>query len=412
MNGPPCSVTHMNNLLRSRIRETRVLFDSDKTIFAVLIAYCLIFAGFFFMDTGLHRGVFYISLPFSLHLIWRERALLRQGAARHKWIFIPVACYLFYMCLSLFWSEVTEEGREFDKAKILFFLPISMAAIYLLLQKFPAAYGYLVSCLAAGAFFAGIYAVGAYLGEGRFDNRLEALGRAENSVMGAYLYVLALLALFCSKDMAKLPWTYRIPAALVLALVILLTQSRGPMLAMGAGIGAVLIARRHYRLLGAGAVAAILLGALVFATPLHTKIPALNRADTGRLAVWEQSIDNIEDSPVFGHGIGAKFFYKYKSRHDRIETASHPHSLYLGTLVQGGAIGLALLITILISGLLTAGRLARRTGESWPLAAISACCFLGLYDFGGAYMNMNAVWLSLWFQIALITSMAKPQNPV
>lgn len=402
----------MDNLLSSGMHEIRALFKSDKTVFAILAAYCLIFAGFFFMDTGLHRDIFYLSLPFSLHLIWRERALLRQSAAQHKWIFIPVACYLSYMCLSLFWSNVTEEGREFDKAKILVFLPVSIAAIFLLVQKFPAAYGGLVSCLIAGAFFAGIYAIGVYLGDGRFDNRLEGLGRAENSVMGAYLYALALLALFCNKDMAKLPWTYRIPAALVLALVILLTQSRGPLLAMGAGIGAVLIARRHYRILGAGAVATILLGLLIFATPLHTKIPALNRADTGRLAVWEQSMENIEDSPVFGHGIGAKFLYEYKNRHNRIETASHPHSLYFGTLVQGGAMGLALLLLILISALMVAGRLARQTGESWPLAAISACCFLGLYDFGGAYMNMNAVWLSLWFQIALITSMVKPQNPV
>lgn len=402
----------MDSFFSAPLHGARALFKTDKAVFTILLAYCLIFAGFFFMDTDLHRNVFYLSLPFSLYLIHRERGLLGQGAAQHRWIFLAVAAYIFYMCLSLFWSDVTEEGREFDKAKILLFLPVSMAAIYLLLQKFPEAYGNLVSCFIAGAFFSGIYAIGVYLGDGRFDNRLEGLGRAENSVMGAYLYALALLALFCSKDMAKLPWKYKIPAALVLILVIFLTQSRGPLLAMGAGIGAVLIARRHYRLLGAGAVAAILLGALVFATPLHTKIPALNRADTGRLAVWEQSIDNIEDSPVFGHGVGAKFLYKYKNRNNMIETASHPHSLYFGTLVQGGAVGLALLLTILAVALITAGRLARQTGESWPLAALSACCFLGLYDFGGAYMNMNAVWLSLWFQIALITSMAKPQNPV
>lgn len=397
-------------MFEEHIQKAKALYHQDKALFAVAIIYSVLFAGFFFMDTDLHRNVFYLSLPFSLMLIFRHADEIKFCYTKKKSVILPVILFLSYLALSLLWSETTEEGREFDKAKILIFLPVSMLTVFLMVRKNNDIYDWFVGSFVAGAFISAVYLILEYYITAD-AGRLEGMGRAENSVMAGYLYSIALLALVCHKGVARLAWTYRAPIAAILLAVMLLTLSRGPLLALAVSTVAVMIYKKQYMFVASGVLLIAICVITILASGARQYIPIINRGDTGRPQVWEQTIENIREKPIFGHGIGSKFFYTYKQGRG-VEKASHPHSLYFSTLVQGGVVGLILLLWVQAMLFCKSIRLAQQTGELWPFATIVTCYTLGLYDFGGAYTNMNVMWLSLWLQIALITAMEKPKTVV
>ncbi len=404
----------MTGRLKPIIDDARALYHKDKVIFALLILYCAIFAGFFFLPTDAHRDIFYLSLPLTLYVAFRNWAFLKQFYAAHKAAILLPAFYLGYLAISLFWSDTTEEGREFDKGKILLFLPLSMAGIFLTVKKAEIAYKWFVYAFVTGAVVSGLYLLPLHFIENYaalYMPRLEGLGRAENSVMAGYLYGMAFLAVTYAKSFAKVTWKYRIAIAVVMITVMLCSMSRGPLLAVAIAVGAMTLQKKQYRFFAGGVLAALVALVVIFSTGLREQIPIINRADTGRPQVWEQSVEQIAERPLFGYGVGSKFTYPYSVQGGRVEQASHPHSFYLGTLVQGGIVSLALLLGIMFLVARGSWRLCKDTGDGWPFAVFVSFATLGLYDFGGVYVNLGVVWVAFWFQHALIMAREKP-DPV
>lgn len=400
--------------LQRIIGEARALYLQDKVIFALLMLYCAIFAGFFFLPTDAHRDVFYLSLPLTLYAAFRDREFLKQFYVAHKAHILLPALYLGYLAISLFWSDTTEEGREFDKGKIFLFLPLSMLGIFLTVKRADIAYTWLVRAFVAGALLSALYILPLHWIENytsKYIPRLEGLGRAENSVMAGYLYSMALLAVVYAKTFVQMAWKYRLIIGATLILVMLCTMSRGPLLALGVAVGVMALQKKQYKLIAAGLLAIIAAAIVMFSTGLREEIPIINRTDTGRTQVWAQSIVQIAERPFFGYGVGSKFIYDYVVPSDRVEQASHPHSFYLGTLIQGGIVSLALLLGIMFLVARGSLRLCRETGDGWPLAVFVSFATLGLYDFGGVYVNLGVVWVAFWFQYALIMAREKP-DPV
>lgn len=320
--------------------------------------------------------------------------------------------FLLYMALSLFWSQTDEAGREFDKAKILLFLPISLASLYLLTSRVRFAFDWLVTAFVAMAAITGVYLL-INLGLDGWLYRLKGLGRADNSVMGGYLYAIAIMAVLYATTFRSWPLQVRIALCLLLGTVLFFTLSRGPILALALTVFGICLLQKHYRFCCGLVLAAALGGAVILGAGWQKEIPVINRPDTGRTQVWEQVIDKVEERPLFGYGIASKFYYDIKNRHGKIsEVSSHPHNFYLATVMQGGMVALTFMMGMI--GLFLAGAyaLARNTQEYWPLAALTSCCIMGLYDFGGLYTNLGVGWLVFWYQFALIAALRdKPQIP-
>lgn len=400
--------------LQPILDDAKILYKKDKPVFFLLLLFCAIFGGFFFMPTDLHRDVFYISLPFCSYVVYKNRSSLKEFFLAHKLSIIPVVGYLIYISVSLFWSDVTEEGREFDKAKIILFLPLSMAGLFLLTRRNEQAYPWMVYTFVFSAFLSGIYLLGSYLCYSiSMDRwaRLEGLGRAENSVMASYLYAMAVLALMYEKPLSKLAWQYRLIIAGVLFGIMLLCLSRGPLLAFGASVGAMMLFKKQYKRIAFCTVVALLAVATVLYTGTRKDIPIANRGDTGRTQVWDRATDLIAERPLFGYGIGSKFAYPYSNAGYRIEFASHPHSFYLATLVQGGFVSLGFLFWIMGIMFFKSLHLQQQEGEGWPLAVFLSFAALGFIDFGGVYVNLGVVWVAFWYQYAMIMARENP-HPV
>jgi len=124
---------------------------------------------------------------------------------------------------------------------------------------------------------------------------------------------------------------------------------------------------------------------------------------SGRLPLWEELLTSINKAPILGHGYLGYWDHKrveYLSATFRWEIP-HGHNLYLDTLLDGGVVGLFLLIIVILTALYEAARLYSQKNQieyaivfglfayglangmaeslfklpSFPLFVLLACCF-------------------------------------
>jgi O-antigen ligase len=94
-----------------------------------------------------------------------------------------------------------------------------------------------------------------------------------------------------------------------------------------------------------------------------------------RLDYWAKSLEAIQDKPLLGHGVGSwRVNYMRLGGADKVNPPSNPHQQFLLWAVEGGLIGLALLLAIFASLYRDAGRL--QTPAQQALKATLAISFL------------------------------------
>jgi O-antigen ligase len=198
-------------------------------------------------------------------------------------------------------------------------------------------------------------------------------------------------------------------AALVMALSLFVSQSRGGVLAGVCGLlafGAILagLRRRHRRraLVPAALVIAVLLGLLAVTLPeaVRARVRTIEGASF-RLEVWRDALALATQSPLVGHGFGAfaDAFPRVKrgQGENRVE---HAENEYVELLVEGGFIALTLAISAF---LLPARRLlaslremdpARRGLAMGSLAGLLALAVHSAFDFN-LHIPSNAALAAL-----------------
>jgi hypothetical protein len=139
----------------------------------------------------------------------------------------------------------------------------------------------------------------------------------------------------------------------------------------------------HARLVGAGVLALLCVGAIATGAPavIGDKAQQLTRsshveetsnaldrltqvADNGRIDSWKVSLDGFESAPLLGTGAGT-FALEWNARRPSIQDINDGHSLFFETLGELGIVGLALIVAALGALLVGAARAARRS----PVAA-------------------------------------------
>ena len=91
---------------------------------------------------------------------------------------------------------------------------------------------------------------------------------------------------------------------------------------------------------------------------------------SGRIVVWKELINHAVRSPVYGWGFTA---------YDKIDLhgPSHAHNIYIGTILNFGAIGLVLLITIIVTCLKSTIAVINKSKDPYlfSIARILFVCF-------------------------------------
>jgi putative inorganic carbon (HCO3(-)) transporter len=203
-------------------------------------------------------------------------------------------------------------------------------------------------------------------------------------------------------------------------LTVLLTYSRGGMLGLAAVLCAMAL-KSKYKFLGAFAVVTCALLVLTFAPAKWTdrmstlKHEGVDSSAQQRLVSWGTTWNFVQDYPIAGGGFETlpdpRVFQRYQSRPmPGGYISSGPHSIYFQVLGDHGFVGLAIYLALLLSCLLGAWRLRRRTRGlpemDWvePYSNIVEASLVG-FMVSGAFLGLAD--FDLYFQVVAFVVLLK-----
>jgi len=190
---------------------------------------------------------------------------------------------------------------------------------------------------------------------------------------------------------------------------VLLSGSRGSLLALAAAMGVLAVLAVRKRRLTRGAVVcsglAVLLSAAAFGTSVRDRFAAFMHEEgthTGRLEQWKRALREWSWSPVVGEGLGryndqdrqwsgVRHVYYVVTEAKVVNDAGHAHNSYVHFLAEGGLVGFGL--TVGLWGWI--GWNLRRSREPLRIAAFLGVLFLFLISFTEHYMGGGAMLLVL-----------------
>ena len=262
----------------------------------------------------------------------------------------------------------------------------------------------------------GVISIGNYIINTPETKRLVPIGQNNHEILGANIYALFTLMGFGLWRGSKLSTDRMLVIAAfgVSGILILLTQSRGPLIAFGLTVLVGLMLLRYYKILICGAIfAAIIMAdfylfnqdgssALALDGYYEHIISALNRK-SHRLEIWQLAWELIQKRPITGYGMQAIFPYGY--------AGVNPHNLFISTWYYTGVVGFVLLIATTIFALVNLYKYRNQTlgfiGFLMLLNGVIAC----LTDQGQLMKTPSPLWFMFWWGIVIscVTSM-QPTN--
>lgn len=240
------------------------------------------------------------------------------------------------------------------------------------------------------------------------------------------------------------PWRvkgWKILAVGILLLACFLTTSRGTLIALVCGHGALMIGRGWRQALAPCALSLAIAMLYIAATPLighlwHLQIKAraettatvempaevarpvfdlIERRDAGRLEIYQAGLSTLGtvQERIIGIGQwGTRERWANLLAPEIDHLLGHLHSAFLATFVHGGAIGLTLLVGILGIGFHRARALARKGDAVWLALAAFGCG--GLLCDGQTMCSLTSLpkfeTLILWFPLATASSIWYHRN--
>ncbi len=321
------------------------------------------------------------------------------------WRFLGIVVLLAYIPLSSLWSTPADAGGGFSQAMralLVFTFVVCIAeAIQVdwFLRRLTQAMA-VVGALAAAA------AIVVFFNEAPEDGRLNGLGQLDTHVVAAMAYAVAAVCGLAWLDTRDGQRAVRFAGGVcvaVLVLAVVLTGSRNGIVCMTFGMGCLVIANRVATLRGflliVGSFAVALLIALVATYHL---VPGagdviLPRGLSFRPAIWSEYAAQIRTEGMwFGLGVLTP---------DLIQVGGydvlHPHNLYLAVTRQGGLVGLALMVAVILA---TAGTLLGNYADPRAKLAIAIWAIaLPAYLLDGHELvdKIGWTWFLFWLPVAI-----------
>lgn len=386
------------------------LINRHLTIETLLTAYfAAIFGSFFILDKGDQRTLMYAGAPLAIYYMIKNRRALATGFFSAL-ILAPLGIFFLISCASILWSSPENTDMYAQTGKMIIIFPLALIPFAILCQKSPSAWGiFLASFVTAGLITAAatipyhwhMIIAGA---------RLESWGIASHSILGGVLYALCFLIMIFCKD--KLFYYNNLSPKIFYPLAILplcstiLTQSRGPFIALiGVFLASLVVQKKHSKDLFIKKIIPCTLVSIaaILTFCYYSRASLIERGSTGRTQIWSHALDLIKEKMVFGHGIATDFVFPFMLQGHLVE-APHVHNIYLGVFLATGAIGLTAFITLLIIALYKALIETKQNNDKSFFIMLSFGIIAGLVDFGGYFTNLGVSWLLFWFPLAFLVT--------
>ncbi|PZQ48037.1 MAG: hypothetical protein DI551_02300 [Micavibrio aeruginosavorus] len=376
------------------------------------LPFLILFTASLFLPSASLRLVFYILAPFLCSFLYKARHELKPFIQTRSFAFLML--YLAYFLASGLWSDNFTIGEMVKLLRNVVGIGLFCTALAVAIPRFnfnvnKAPFYFAGACLAWGVLCVVLF----YGFEGReWEERLQGLGRYDNSIHLALLFCCATLALICAWDNKAERHTLQISGMMVgfLALIAL-TQTRSAYVGLGLCLLPMFFFghKKCVAIIVAFAVFAI---GIVFFSGLVPVGELGNRLDSYRFEIWSEAIEGIEQFPVTGHGVLVEptFFDHVVRAHKN--GFSSTHNVFLGHAYFGGFIGLFLFLCISVN---IAYVLLKRYMQERAAGAYSYSLRFGtlmiclvyaasLFNFAHYVVNVHVQWIFFWAPFSLIWS--------
>lgn len=249
------------------------------------------------------------------------------------------------------------------------------------------------------------------------QGRLTGFGGLHNPIHAGAVFIvfLAIAHFVLAKQVAPTAIRDRLLLLFTLALValaVLLSESRGPIVAMLAYLPFIAIVELHSGvrlrsfLMSIVAIAMVVGAVVISYGPESLMDQLMARGTSYRLEIWKGYIDYPPDSWLFGFGLGTESQYV-----PAVEAfwkpngipVFHPHSVYVGTLVETGIIGVLFLILMAVLLFKAVYSSAVASQEKVRLVGLLGLVFiLTLTVSQGVISSIKMLWLFFWFPVAFV----------
>ena len=240
---------------------------------------------------------------------------------------------------------------------------------------------------------------------------LSALGMHANDLGRLYATAYALLLFTWDRTERIGLKTLLVFAMGVVVIALALTFSRGAFLGFILVNVIYLVVRRHVKTI---AMAAVLVPVGLYFMPgaFWYRITmgfgsGLNELTAGRTGdIWEPILPELFNSPVWGGGLGS-IMWSRAMIDGRLWQVSHPHNAYLQALMDGGFVGLALLLGFWIWAWRGFRREARNENHAPELRGFFEGAAAGLLAFliagmAGSSLRPDAAQAFLWLALGVL----------
>jgi len=364
------------------------------------VVFLLFIAEFYFIPEDKWQSNLFrvgLLLPFLLVFPWQDIKPRLYNSS-----ILKVTCLLIFSLLfSLAWSPAAHPGMaEKTLYHGLYVTGFVLIGTDILLRN-PAYADRLFYWLGWLIIITGILSIWWFYQEHNFPmERLQAIGQLRHSGFAAILYGLVGLYHFMATPRltSTNAWHRWLPGTLAACMglaVIILTQSRGGLVALSVVLLLGSILTRQKRFLVSLVLVALSLMVMVFlwSDELLT-IVTRGGWDSYRLDIWRQSLDLIKQAPLFGHGLLDNSVLTTDG-----ELITHPHNILLSTLLYGGILSGSLL-------LLLCGLVLRQGWQSWSAKCDIKPLLLTVFAFtylttDGYRLISNPVpnWVYFWLPV-------------
>lgn len=374
------------------------------------------------------------AIVLLISCLGERRRLRHAGAPRTvRRPVVAAAALGVWLLLSLGWAEKPAEGRpimiSWACALVVFVIIVSTLTSGRQLRVLAAAFvvGAVLSVIAGIATEGLASTAGGSLAP---DTGLRTPGGADANLLAAALIPgLVLAAALFTTTRSLVARGLLLAAVAVMVFGIVQTQSRGAAVGFGVALAAALVvARRQRGQIIVGTVAVATLAAAVFAVFPGTfeRMTTIDSTGTGRTELWGVAWEMWRDHPIVG--VGLANFPEESERYvrrpgslqyveDIVYRPHVVHNTYLGTLVETGVIGLALLLAALLACVEAARRAARRFDRAGRAreAALARAVLLGALgmlaaDFFLSGGHDTRLWTLLALGPALLAASTAPSR--
>lgn len=351
----------------------------------------------FLLDDSKYKTIFYIALPIPALFLTKE--ILNYNKKTLK-TFLFLTALLIYFSISTLWSKEPNlvENLKYSFIIILFFILSVNHCKTVDYKTTVKILFYFTSLLTLTYLTILLYDYGFKIPNNIRLNLSTIFNFSENNPIssGAILGAIILISIEMLEKSSKKELAIIILTIISAGLLLILTKSRGPLISLIIATAITLLIKRDKKTLITISILASCCLLLLLVTDLYNTIMQRLEQPNYRLAIWKETLRMMENTWIFGQGVGGKAGISIGT--GSLAGFTHSHSFMLEAFRTGGLLGFIIFASFILSTIFQ----SIKNNNNWLFFAWLIFGMLCLSTNGRfPLMRPNIEWFCFWTPLFL-----------